>query len=260
MKKRIVIKFGSSSLTNPGKTLCKQAMIELVRQIATLYEKGHELVVVSSGAIAAARTHFELQGLNSTVATKQMLASIGQVELMHTWGELFAIYGIMISQILLTSEDTSNPKRAHHAQDTFNALIAHRIIPIVNENDTVATDEIKVGDNDTLSALVATLISADHLILMTDQEGLFTKDPRKHPDAQLINEIEVIDEVVHGYAGDSTHEGSKGVGGMITKIKAAKIATEKGTTVTIAYSRTPDVLTGIIGGRKIGTTFIPKKI
>jgi glutamate 5-kinase len=257
--KKIIVKFGSSSLTNGTKQLCRPQMVEFVRQLYHLHNSGYDLIVVSSGAIAAGREAVAISTATSGLPTKQMMASIGQVRLMYTWSELFNIYGIMIGQILLTREDLADPKRAENAKNTFETLLAHRIIPIVNENDTVATEEIRFGDNDTLSALVAQLVGAHHLILLTDQEGLFTADPRFHAEAKLIESIETIDETITGCAQESANPHGIGTGGMVTKVTAARIATQTGTIVTIASAKEPNVLVDLISGRKIGTTFLVKK-
>jgi glutamate 5-kinase len=253
--KKIVVKIGSSSLTNGTKQLCRPHMVELVRQLCHLHAIGHDVVLVSSGAIASGRELLSLESKASCLPTKQMMASIGQVKLMHTWSELFNIYGVMIGQILLTREDISDAKRAENAKNTFQTLLAHRIIPIVNENDSVATEEIRFGDNDTLSALVAQLVAAHHLILLTDQDGLYTADPRFHGDAKLIESIEKIDEMIKTCAGNSSNPHGIGTGGMATKVEAARIATQTGTVVTIASAKEPNVLIELIAGKKIGTTF-----
>jgi glutamate 5-kinase len=253
--KKIVIKFGSSSLTNGSKQLCRPQMVELVRQLCHLHAIGHEIIVVSSGAIAAGRELLSVETKTTCLPTKQMMASIGQVKLMHTWSELFSIYGVMIGQILLTREDISDIKRAENAKNTFYTLLEHRVIPIVNENDSVATEEIRFGDNDTLSALVAQLIGADLLILLTDQEGLYTADPRLHTDAKLIQFIDNIDDSIKLCARDSSNPHGIGTGGMATKVEAARIATQTGATVTIASSKEPNVLIELLAGKQIGTTF-----
>lgn len=253
--KKIVIKFGSSSLTNGTKQLCRPHMVELARQVSHLHEMGHDLIIVSSGAIAAGRDSLPVETKSACLPTKQMMASIGQVRLMHTWSELFSIYGVVIGQILLTRDDIANEKRAENAKNTFQTLLGHKVIPIVNENDTVSTEEIRFGDNDTLSALVAKLVGADLLILLTDQEGLYTADPRIHAEAKLIHSIEVIEDLMHICAGNSSNPHGIGTGGMATKVEAAKIANQHGTVVTIASAKKPNVLVELLSGKKIGTTF-----
>lgn len=254
MKKKIVIKLGSSSLTNGSSKLSRPHMIELVRQVCQLHTQGHEVILVSSGAIAAARESFPAKNVGDCMPSKQMLASIGQVRLIHTWSELFAMYDVIIGQVLLTNQDFSNPDSVTHAKDTLKTMLTHRVIPIVNENDTIATDEIRVGDNDNLSAFVAHLIEADLLILLTDQEGLFTADPRHHPEAELIPHIDSIDDTLSKCAKDA-HPDGVGTGGMITKLQAAKFATKHGTATVIASSKTPNVLLDLTSGKKVGTFF-----
>ncbi len=256
---KIVIKLGSSSLTNGTKRLSRSHMVEIVRQISSLHQAGHQVIVVSSGAIAAGREYCADQSNYTSLPSKQMLASIGQVRLMNTWSDLFNIYDLSVGQVLLTRSDVSDEKRAENAQNTLLTLLSHRVIPIVNENDTVATEEIRFGDNDNLSALVANLIQADLLILLTDQEGLFTADPRTCPDAKLIETIEVIDENVACCA-KGTHPDGVGTGGMTTKLQAAQKATTQGTSTIIASSKEPNILISLIDGKKIGTFFPSKKI
>ncbi len=255
MKKKIVIKLGSSSLTNGTLQLSRPHMVEFVRQICHLHQDGHEVVLVSSGAIAAAKEDYSVTKKNGqSIPTKQMLASIGQVRLMHTWSELFSIYKVVIGQILLTRSDFENDLSVRHATDTLKALLSHNVIPVVNENDTIATEEICFGDNDILSAMVSGLIKADLLIILTDQEGFFTADPRHDPEAKLIEAIHEIDDTIAAYA-QKAHPNGLGSGGMITKLGAAKYATEKGTATIIASSKTPNVILDIAAGKKIGTFF-----
>ncbi len=252
-KQRFVLKLGTSTLTNGTKTLSRRTMLELVRQAALLHEEGHEIVFVSSGAVAAGREVLKQPRLDASMPTKQMLSSIGQVRLMQMWTELFALYDITVSQVLLTHGDFSNRTRYLNVRDTLSALIEHRVIPIVNENDTVATKEIKVGDNDNLSALVANLIAADLLILLTDQEGLFTADPRVDNTATLIPLVEHIDENIYQLAGGSLTQ--LGTGGMITKIQAAHLATQSGTPTVVASSARKNIIADLIHGKPIGTLF-----
>jgi glutamate-5-semialdehyde dehydrogenase len=251
--KRIVFKIGTSTLTRGSKKLSKPVMLELVRQAVKLHEQGHHIVLVTSGAIAAGRDVLRHPEPDHSMPFKQMLAAVGQVHLIHTWAELFNCYGVVVGQVLLTKNDFSNKQSYLHAQDTLHALLKHRVIPIVNENDTVATDEIKVGDNDNLSAIVANLIAADLLVLLTDQEGLFTADPRHCPDAKLIPFVEEIDPSIYALAGDS--KSGLGTGGMVTKLQAAQIATKSGTKTLIASSLVPDVMLKAVAGESLGTLF-----
>lgn len=257
--RKIVVKLGTSSLTNGTTKLSRPHMVEMARQISQLQAEGNQMVLVSSGAIATGKEILPTPNIDNSLPPKQMLASIGQVRLMQLWTELFGIYGLLIGQILLTRSDVSNEKSYKNAQNTFSALIEHRILPIVNENDTVATEEITLGDNDNLSALVAKLIGADLLILLTDQEGVYTADPRLNPEAQLIERIDEIDESIRSLAKGSSHPQGLGRGGMSTKIEAAHLATQSGATTIIASAKTPNVLLDVVSGKPIGTFFSPKQ-
>jgi glutamate 5-kinase len=254
--KRLVVKLGTSSLTGGTAHLQPRRLLEIAQQVATLYERGVEVIVVSSGAMAAGLELLDEPDLGRNIPAKQMLAAIGQPYLMHIYTDLFAIFGLHVAQVLLTSSDFRNRQRYLNARDTLGALLAQCVVPIVNENDTTATDEIKVGDNDTLSAMVANLVDADLLALLTDQPGLFTTDPRTDPNAQLISTVESIDDDLWNSAGGA---GSQGTGGMVTKLRAAQLATRSGTTVVIAQGSRPDVLLDLAGpdGRAIGTWFQP---
>lgn len=256
---RIVIKLGTSSLTKGTRKLSLPQMVEFARQLALLHGGGHEVILVCSGAIAAGKELLPHLKLDETLPPKQMLASIGQVRLMQIWTELFGIYGTTISQILLTKNDFSDPKSYSNAQNTFLALLKHRIFPIVNENDTVATDEISLGDNDNLSSHVARLVGADLLVLLTDQEGLYTHDPRIHPDAKLIPEIEKVDAHILALATGSSHPEKLGTGGMATKLEAARVASEEGIATIISSALTPNVLLDIVAGKPVGTRFSPQR-
>ena len=189
----IVVKLGTSVLTGGSAHLNRAHMVELVRQCAALHRHGHRVVLVTSGAIAAGREHLGHPPLAPTLPNKQMLAAVGQTQLIRVWQDLFNLYGLHIGQMLLTRADLEDRERYLNARDTLRTLLDHRIIPVINENDAVATAEIKVGDNDNLSARAAILADADLLILLTDQKGLFTADPRTNPDAQLIEEVQTIE-------------------------------------------------------------------
>lgn len=251
----VVIKLGTSVLTGGTSEINKARMVDLVRQCADLKEKGHKIVVVSSGAIAAGREHLGYPALPNSMASKQLLAAVGQSRLIQVWESLFALYGIKIGQMLLTRADLKDRERFLNARDTINALIDYNIIPIVNENDAVATSEIKVGDNDNLSALVGILCGADKLLLLTDQSGLFTADPRKDPKAELIREVKTIDETLRRIAGGSGT--TLGTGGMATKLQAADIARRSGIEVVIAAGSSPNVILDAVGEHPQGTRFLP---
>ncbi|WP_217521453.1 glutamate 5-kinase [Vibrio metschnikovii] len=250
----IVVKLGTSVLTGGTLALDRAHMVELVRQCAELKKQGHSVVIVSSGAIAAGREHLGYPALPQAISSKQLLAAVGQSQLIQAWESLFALYGIKIGQMLLTRADLEDRERFLNARDTINALIEHGIIPVVNENDAVATNEIKVGDNDNLSALVGILCAADKLLLLTDQKGLFTADPRKDPNAELIKEVKTIDDTLRKIAGGSGT--TLGTGGMATKLQAADIARRAGIEVIIAAGRAPNVIFDALSDTPQGTRFL----
>ncbi len=229
-------------------------MLEIVRQAAQLHDAGHEVVIVSSGAIAAGRETLNYPELDRSVPSKQMLSAVGQGRLIQIYTELFSLFDIVVGQVLLTRGDLSNRTGYLNARDTLLTLLAHRIVPVINENDTIATEEIKVGDNDNLSALVSNLVDADRLILLTDQLGLYSADPRTDPNAELIGVVERFDETVWARAGGAST--GLGTGGMITKLQAAQLAGRSGTITVIASGALPNVLLDIIAGTRIGTTFV----
>ncbi|GAJ71996.1 LOW QUALITY PROTEIN: glutamate 5-kinase [Vibrio sp. JCM 18904] len=249
----VVVKLGTSVLTGGTLALDRAHMVELARQCAELKKQGHSIVMVSSGAIAAGREHLGYPALPNEMASKQLLAAVGRVRLIQTWESLFGIYGIKIGQMLLTRADLEDRERFLNARDTINALVANDIVPIVNENDAVATSEIKVGDNDNLSALVGILCGADKLLLLTDQKGLFTADPRKDPNAELIKEVKTIDDTLRKIAGGSGT--TLGTGGMATKLQAADIARRAGIEVImLLVVRRMLSLTLVLN---LGTRFLP---
>lgn len=251
----LVIKLGTSVLTGGTHKIDRAHLVELVRQCAMLIRQGHHIVVVTSGAIAAGREHLNHPELPNTIANKQMLAAVGQTRLIHEWENLFAIYGIHIGQMLLTRADLDDRERYLNARDMLQTLLDNNIVPVVNENDAVATAEIKVGDNDNLSALVAILANAQKLLLLTDQPGLFSADPRSNPDAKLIREVHTIDETLHKLAGGSVT--GLGTGGMATKLQAADVARRAGIEVTIASGSRPGVIVQVFEGMSVGTRFLP---
>ncbi len=253
MYKRIVVKLGTSVLTGGTQRLNRAAMVDLARQCAQLHAEGCDVILVTSGAIAAGREQLGHPDLATTVATKQMLAAVGQSRLMRVWEGLFEIYGLVVGQMLLTRADFADRDRFLNARDALQALLEHRILPIVNENDAVVTAEIKVGDNDNLSAMVAVLAEADCLLMLTDLAGLYTADPRSHPDAQLIREVRTIDATLAAVAGGSVT--GLGTGGMTTKLQAADAARRAGVDVVIAAGRSPDVILRTAAGEPTGTRF-----
>lgn len=255
MARRIVIKLGTSVLTGGTSRLDRAHMVELVRQCAGLYKSGHDVIICTSGAIAAGRERLGFPDLPATVTNKQMFAAVGQSRLMFEWERFFEIYNIHVGQMLLTRADVEDRRRFLNARDTLQSLLSQRIVPVVNENDAVATAEIKVGDNDNLSALIVVLAEADLLLLLTDQPGLFTADPRSNPDAQLIPEVHDIDGSLRSLAGGSAS--GLGVGGMATKLQAADVSRRAGAEVVIAAGRAPNVISRIVDGEAIGTRFPP---
>ena len=253
---RTVVKLGTSTLTNGTPCLSPPLLIELARQIAQLEAAGQQIVLVSSGAIAAGRERLSFPQLPKDIPAKQMLAAIGQSRLMALYERIFELYGLTVAQILLTRIEMSSRDRYLNARNTLIALMEHNVIPIVNENDTVATEEIRVGDNDNLSALVANIIDADRLIFLTDQPGLYTADPRTNADAQLVEEVtghEIAPELIKA-AGDSY---GLGTGGMATKLQAIELARRSGAHCIIASGTEPNVLLRIAEGEKLGTSFPP---
>ncbi|WP_112354202.1 glutamate 5-kinase [Shewanella benthica] len=251
--RRVVVKLGTSVLTSGSKQLDKAHMVELARQMAALMKAGVEVVLCTSGAIAAGREHLGYPELPDTLANKQLLAAVGQSQLILAWSQLFSIYGLHVGQMLLTRADLHDRERYLNARDTLNALLAHGIIPIINENDAVATNEIKVGDNDNLSARAALLCDADLLILLTDQQGLFDADPRSNPNAKLIKQVVNIDDSLRMLAGGAVS--GLGTGGMATKLQAADIARRAGVEVVIASGHHPKVIQKAVCKESVGTHF-----
>ena len=252
-KRRIVVKIGTSTLTGGGSHLLLPQVVDLARQISELTANGEKVSVVSSGAIAIGREVLGFPDLAKTIPVKQMLAAVGQPRLMNVYEQLFEIFGCKVAQMLLTREDVRNRRRYINARNTLNSLLDHKVIPIINENDSVATEEIRIGDNDNLSALVANLIEADLLVLLTDQEGLFTADPDRSEGVELIHRIEdedIPDEIWRAAGG--TRNGL-GTGGMLTKLQAADTARRSGTHVVIAKGNLTNVLIRIAAGEELGT-------
>ena len=291
-KKRLVVKVGTNTLTGGEDRLARPAMQGVARQIARLVRDGHQVALVSSGAIVAGRQALSV-GRDGKAASargeedandgeghpnagaalgtpaprrsapasarmrdipfKQVLAAVGQTRLMQMWDDLFSKEDLIVAQTLLTRADLADRQGYLNARNTLLALLERQVVPIINENDVVATEEIKIGDNDNLSALVANLIDADLLILLTDQNGLYTADPRRHSTAMLIHEVPVIsNDIIALAAGAGT---SRGTGGMATKLQAARLATESGVTVVVAGGTTDNVLVRSVTGEQVGTRF-----
>ncbi|PTY38900.1 glutamate 5-kinase [Saccharospirillum sp. MSK14-1] len=251
---RWVIKIGSALLTNDGRGLDEIRIRQWVAQMASLREQGVEIVLVSSGAVAAGMNRLGWTTRPESMELLQAAAAVGQTKLVQTYEEDFQQHGLHSAQILLTHDDLSDRRRYLNARSTLRALLALPVIPIVNENDTVVTDEIRFGDNDTLGALVANLVEADALILLTDQDGLFDADPRTNPNARLIEHALASDPRLAGMAGGG---GVLGRGGMATKVRAASLASRSGAVTVIAGGRLDDVLLRIRAGDALGTELIP---
>ena len=253
---RFVVKLGTSTLTQGTRQIAPPLVIELARQIAALLAEGNQMILVSSGAVAAGRERLGFPNLPKDIPAKQMLAAIGQPRLMSFYEQIFGFYGITVAQVLLTRTDLSARRGYLNARNTLIALMENGALPIINENDTVATEEIRLGDNDNLSALAANLVDADHLILLTDQAGLYTADPRCNPDARLVEEVGEIDSELLKTAGGSGDKGL-GTGGMVTKLQAVDLARRSGACCVIAQGTEPDVLLRLAKGERLGTRFPP---
>ncbi|MDD5313141.1 MAG: glutamate 5-kinase [Dehalococcoidia bacterium] len=256
---RIVIKVGTNLLTGGTGKLDGKVMADLVRQAAYLHAEGHELIIVSSGAVAAGREKLGIKNRRKDIPFKQVMASVGQSRLMLNYDELFKKYGITVAQALLTRADLADRAQYLNARNTLLALIDLKVVCIVNENDVVCTDELgelKFGDNDNLSAMVANLVDADLLIILSDVKGLYTTDPQQNPDAKLIPVVEKIDETIEEIAGGAGS--SQGTGGMATKIEAARLATSSGVSVIIAHGLEPNVILRAATGKRTGTFFVAR--
>jgi len=252
--KRFVVKVGSSLVTNQGQGLDHAALARWAAQIAQLRKLNREVVLVSSGAIAEGMQRLGWKKRPRAVHELQAAAAVGQMGLVQAYETGFARFGLHTAQILLTHEDLADRRRYLNARSTLTTLLALDVIPIINENDTVTTEEIRVGDNDTLGALVTNLIEADVLVLLTDQQGLYTADPRKDPAATLVSEARAGDPKLEAMAGGAGS--AVGRGGMLTKVLAAKRASRSGAATVIACGREPDVLTRLAAGENIGTLLL----
>ena len=253
-KKRIVIKIGSSSLQHKETGGLDYTKLDvLVRELFNIANQGKEVVLVSSGAIAVGKRAVHIGKEDNPIAVKQACAAIGQARLMMTYQKLFAEYNHVAAQVLMTKNTIAEPLNRFNAKNTFSELLKLGAIPIVNENDTVSTFEIEFGDNDTLSAIVAALIDADLLILLSDIDGLYTDDPNKNPDAEFISVVDHLDDSIMGM-GKGTSS-SVGTGGMGTKLSAARIATSSGADMIIANAADVRIIHRIMDGREYGTLF-----
>ncbi|EEZ80373.1 MAG: glutamate 5-kinase [Candidatus Thioglobus sp.] len=250
-KQRWVVKIGSALLTNDGKGLDTTSIASWVEQIVTLTKQNIDVILVSSGAIAEGIKRLGWNDRPDDIHKLQAAAAVGQMGLIQTYESLFAKHDMHTAQILLTHDNLTNADRYENISSTLNNLLEFGTVPIVNENDTVATDEIKFGDNDTLAALVANLVNADRLVILTDQGGVYDDDPRQNADAKLIDKIHVDDEKLEQVAGRTG--GSLGSGGMYTKVLAAKKASESNTITVIASGKAENVLTRLQAGEHVGT-------
>ena len=263
-KRRIVVKIGSSSLTHKETGDMDYIRMEkLVRELSDIRNQGKEVVLVSSGAIAAGKNAVNLKDVRvnssaESLAVKQACSAVGQARLMMTYQRLFAEYNHVAAQILMTKNTIVDDLNRYNAHNTFTELLKLGAIPVVNENDTITTYEIEFGDNDTLSAIVASLVDADLLILLSDIDGLYTDDPRKNPDAKFISQVDELTDELMGM-GKATTGSNVGTGGMNTKLLAARIATKAGADMIIANSKDIGVLHRLLAGEDEGTLFVAKK-
>ena len=252
---KIVVKVGTSTLTHKNGKLNLEQIERLVRQLSDLRNQGKDVVLVSSGAIGAGMGKLNLEQRPKTIPEKQAVAAVGQGILLHIYEKMFSEYGQATAQLLLTKADLEHRQRFLNGRNTLLTLLKFGVIPIVNENDTVAFEEIKFGDNDTLAALVGTLIDADLILLLTDIDGFYDGDPRKNKNAKRISVVETINEEIEGLAGNV---GSKfGSGGMITKITAARIAVNAGIPLMIGHGAEDNIIRRLTSGEDVGTLFLP---
>jgi glutamate 5-kinase len=252
---RVVVKIGSSLLTEGGRGLNKTAITAWVKQMAGLRQQSIEVVLVSSGSVAEGMCRLGLKVRPKTLHELQAAASVGQMGLVRVFDDNFQQHGLHAAQVLLTHDDLSDRQRYLNARSTLLTLLKFGVVPVINENDAVATEEIRFGDNDTLAALVVNLVEADLLIILTDQKGLFTGDPGLYPDAELISEISVNDERLDKMAGDS--RSGLGRGGMFTKVRAARLASRSGAATVIAAGAVDNVISAVISGVNLGTYLLP---
>ena len=264
IKKRIVVKVGTSSLTHEGGSINLRSFDALARVLSDIHNMGCEVVLVSSGAIAVGAGKLKMKERPKELSLKQAAAAVGQCELMHLYDKFFGDYGHTVAQILLTGDDVENPQMKQNLMNTFNSLLELSIIPIVNENDSVSYAEIECGenehkifgDNDTLSAVVSVLCNADMLVLLSDIDGLYDGNPNENPDARLIREVRILDDDIRALAGGAGS--SRGTGGMITKLQAAELAMNNGIDMIISNGKRPEDLYDIVEGKAVGTLFVGK--
>ena len=253
---RIVVKIGTSTLTHSTGHLNIRRIEQLCDCLSDIKNAGHEVIMVSSGAIGMGVGKLGLQARPKDIPTKQAAAAVGQCELMYTYDKLFGEYNHTVAQLLITGDDVADDTRHQNFSNTLNRLLELGALPIINENDTVATAELGIGDNDTLAAIVAQSVKADLLVLLSDIDGLYTADPRKDPNAKLIARVEKLDESILALAGVSGT--NLGTGGMVTKLQAAKICMACGCDMIITNGKDPQNLYDIVDGKAVGTTFTEK--
>lgn len=250
---RIVIKIGTSTLTHATGHLNIRCVENLCKIMCDIKNSGHEVILVSSGAIGMGVGKLGLHHRPTDIPTKQASAAVGQCELMYTYDKLFSEYHHTVAQLLITKDDTDNEKRRENFINTLHRLLELNVLPIINENDTVATEEIIIGDNDTLAATVAACVKADLLILLSDIDGLYTADPHTHRDAVLLHRVAAVDEKIMALAGASAS--TQGTGGMVTKLHAAQICLDCGCDMVIANGNRPENIYDILDGKPVGTVF-----
>ena len=254
--KRIVIKIGTSTLTHDNFKMNLRRIESLCRVLSDFCNMGKEVVLVSSGAISAGVAKLGLDHRPATTEEKQAMAAVGQCDLMSIYEHFFSMFGHTVGQMLLTRDVMDNPTAHKNAENTFATLLRMGCLPIVNENDSISFDEIEFGDNDTLSACVALICHADALIIFSDIDGLYDSDPHKNPDAKLISTVPIIDDTVMSYAGDTSS--NRGTGGLITKLRAAKMVTEEGIPMFLVNGEKPDILYDLFEGKQPGTYFMSR--
>ena len=255
---RIVIKIGTSTLAHPTGHLNIRRVEQLCEIMSDIKNAGHELILVSSGAIGMGVGKLGLRERPKDIPSKQAAAAVGQCQLMYTYDKLFSEYHHTVAQLLITGDDTTNDTRRLNFTNTLNRLLELGALPVINENDTVATDEIVIGDNDTLAAIVARSVHADMLILLSDIDGLYTADPHTHPEAALLHHVARVDDHIREIAGISSS--TQGTGGMVTKLHAADICLGCGCKMVIANGNNPGNLYDILEGKTVGTTFSEERL
>ena len=254
---RIVVKVGTSTLAHPTGHMNIRRVEALCKVLSDVKNAGHEVILVSSGAIGMGVGKLSLKQRPTDIPTKQAAAAVGQCELMYTYDRLFSEYNHTVAQLLVTGSDVEDEGRRQHFHNTLYRLLELGALPVINENDTIATDEIVIGDNDTLSAIVAATVNAELLVLLTDIDGLYTADPRRDPEARKLDVVEAITPEIEALAGGNGS--SLGTGGMVTKLRAARIAAEAGIDMVIANGAEPKLLYDILDGKPVGTRFIGRK-